>query len=145
MDYPSPEEEMEILSRWDAGIELRDPERAGVREVLDRTALETVRERVGRVHVEEAVRRYIVDLAVASRRAPELALGASPRAEVLLLRAAKAAAALEDRDFVTPDDVKSLLPPTFRHRLILRPEAEVAGQTADSVLAELAAQVTPPR
>jgi MoxR-like ATPase len=61
------------------------------------------------------------------------------------MQAAKAAAAFEDRDFVTPDDVKGLLPHAFRHRLILRPEAEVAGQTADSVLAEIAAQVTPPR
>ncbi|HEY7202635.1 MAG TPA: MoxR family ATPase, partial [Candidatus Dormibacteraeota bacterium] len=145
LDYPDRDQELEMLARWDAGIELRDPEQAGVRPVLDRAALEAVRGQVGRVHVEEAVRGYIVDLAAASRRAPELALGASPRAEVLLLQAAKAAAALEDRDFVTPDDVKSLLPATFRHRLILRPEAEVAGQTADSVLAELAAQVTPPR
>ena len=145
LDYPDRDQEMEMLARWDAGIELRDPERAGVRPALDGAALDAVREHVARVHVEESVRRYIVELATASRRAPELALGASPRAEVLLLQAAKAAAALEDRDFVTPDDVKSLLPATFRHRLILRPEAEVAGQTADSVLAELAAQVTPPR
>ncbi|HEY4027563.1 MAG TPA: MoxR family ATPase [Candidatus Dormibacteraeota bacterium] len=145
LGYPEAEHEMEILARWNAGVELRDPERAGVRPVLDRAALDAVTERAGRVHVEESVRRYIVELAAASRRAPELALGASPRAQVLLLQAAKAAAALEDRDFVTPDDVKSLLPATFRHRLILRPEAEVAGQTADSVLAELAAQVTPPR
>ena len=60
-------------------------------------------------------------------------------------KAAKAQATFEDRQFVTPDDVKSLLAPAFRHRLILRPEAEVAGQTADSVLADIAAQVTPPR
>jgi MoxR-like ATPase len=145
LDYPSRDEELEMLARWDAGVELRDPERAGVRPVLDRAALDAVREHASRVHVEPAVRGYIVDLATASRSAPELALGASPRAQVLLLQAAKAAATLEDRDFVTPDDVKWLLPPTFRHRLILRPEAEVSGQTADSVLAEIAAQVTPPR
>jgi MoxR-like ATPase len=145
LDYPAPEDEMEMLARWDAGVELRDPERAGVRPLLDRAALDAVRDQVGRIRVEEGIRRYIVDLATASRRAPELALGASPRAEVLLLQAAKAAAAFDDRDFVTPDDVKSLLRPTFRHRLILRPEAEVAGQTADGVLHEIAAQVTPPR
>jgi MoxR-like ATPase len=145
LDYPDRADEMEMLARWDAGIELRNPERAGVRPVLDGHALDAVRRQVASVHVEESVRGYIVDLATASRRAPELALGASPRAEVLLLQGAKAAAALDDRDFVTPDDVKSLLSATFRHRLILRPEAEVAGQTADSVLAELATQVTPPR
>jgi MoxR-like ATPase len=145
LDYPSPEHEMEILARWDAGIELRDPERAGVQPALDIAALDAVRGQAAAVHVDEGVRRYIVELAAASRRAPELVLGASPRAEVLLLQAAKGAAALEDREFVTPDDVKSLLAPAFRHRLILRPEAEVAGQTTDSVLAEIAAQVTPPR
>src|SRR5215467_14091985 len=145
LDYPSHDQEMEMLARWDAGIELRDPERAGVAPLLDRTALEAVKDEMTRVHVEEAVRGYIVELAAASRRAPELALGASPRAEVLLLQAAKAAAAFDDRDFVTPDDVKSLLQANCRHRLILRPEAEVAGQTPDSVLAEIAAQVTPPR
>jgi MoxR-like ATPase len=145
LDYPSEADEMEMLARWDAGIELRDPERAGVRPVLNGPALDEVRELAGRVHVDEAIRRYIVELATASRRAPELALGVSPRGEVLLLQAAKASAAFDDRGFVTPDDVKSLLAPTFRHRLVLRPEAEVAGQTADSVLAEIAAQVTPPR
>jgi MoxR-like ATPase len=145
LDYPVAEDEMEILARWDAGVELRDPERAGVRPVLGVEALDAAREQAARVHVDEGIRRYIVELAGASRRAPELALGASPRAEVLLMQAAKAAAAFEDREFVTPDDVKSLLAPTFRHRLILRPEAEVAGQTADSVLAEIASQVTPPR
>jgi MoxR-like ATPase len=145
LDYPAAEEEMEMLARWDAGVELRDPARAGVQPVLDGDALTAVRDQAARIHVDEGVRRYIVELAAASRRAPELALGASPRAAVQLLQASKAAAAFEDRDFVTPDDVKSLLPPTFRHRLVLRPEAEVAGQTADSVLAELAAQVTPPR
>ena len=145
LDYPAPEDEMEMLARWHAGIELRDPERAGVQPVLDRPALDAVREQVAHVRLDEGIRRYIVDLAVASRRTPELALGASPRAEVLLMQAAKAAAAFDGRDFVTPDDVKSLLRPTFRHRLILRPEAEVAGQTADGVLTEIAAQVTPPR
>jgi MoxR-like ATPase len=113
--------------------------------VLDVAALETVRQVVAAIRVDEEIRRYIVRLAEATRSAPELALGASPRAEVLLMQAAKAQAAFEDRQFVTPDDVKSLLAPAFRHRLILRPEAEVAGQTADTVLGDIASQVTPPR
>jgi MoxR-like ATPase len=145
LGYPTAEQEMEMLARWDAGLELRDPERAGVRPVLDASALDAVRQQVASIRVDEEIRRYIVRLAEASRSAPELALGASPRAEVLLMQAAKAQATFEDRQFVTPDDVKSLLGPAFRHRLILRPEAEVAGQTADSVLAGIAAQVTPPR
>jgi MoxR-like ATPase len=145
LGYPDAEHELEMLARWDAGIELRDPEKAGVERRLDAATVAAVHAQAAAVRVDEGIRRYIVELAAASRVAPELALGASPRAEVLLMQAAKAAAAFEDREFVTPDDVKALLPPTFRHRLILRPEAEVAGQTADSVLAEIAGQVTPPR
>ncbi len=145
MDYPTPEQELEILRRWNAGIELRDPARAGVVPVLDAAAINTCQDEIRRVVVDEKVQRYIIELAVATRQSPELALGASPRAEVLLLLASKAAAAFEGRDFVTPDDVKALLRPSFRHRLILRPEAEVAGQTADSVLDQVVARVTPPR
>ena len=145
LGYPSADQEMEMLARWDSGVELRDPERAGVKPVLDAAALDAVRSDMAAIRVDEEIRRYIVRLAAASRSAPELALGASPRAEVMLMQAAKAQATFEDRQFVTPDDVKSLLAPAFRHRLILRPEAEVAGQTADSVLADIAAQVTPPR
>src|SRR5258708_4633502 len=83
--------------------------------------------------------------AVATRRAGELALGASTRGEALLLLATKAAAAFDGRDFATPDDVKGLLRATFRHRLIVRPEAEVAGRTADSGLDSVIAQGTAPR
>jgi MoxR-like ATPase len=145
MSYPKPEQELEMLRRWDAGIELRDPEKAGVEPVLDAGAVAGCREEVQKVKVEEKIRRYIIELAVATRQAAELVLGASPRAEVLLLLAGKAAAAFDGRDYVTPDDVKSLLRPTFRHRLLLRPEAEVAGQTADSLLDGVIARVTPPR
>jgi MoxR-like ATPase len=145
LNYPTPEEELEILRRWDSGIELRDPAAAGVQPVLAQAEIKECRSEIKSVTVDEKIRRYIIELAVATRQAPELVLGASPRAEVLLLLAAKAAAALDGRDYVTPDDVKGLLRPTFRHRLLLRPEAEVAGQTSDSVLDGVIARVTPPR
>jgi MoxR-like ATPase len=145
MSYPRPEQELEMLRRWDAGIELRDPAKAGVEPVLDAAAIAECREEARKVRVEEKIRRYIIELAVTTRQASELVLGASPRAEVLLLLASKAAAAFDGRDYVTPDDVKSLLRPTFRHRLLLRPEAEVAGQTSDSLLDAVIARVTPPR
>jgi MoxR-like ATPase len=145
MNYPKPEQELEMLRRWDAGIELRDPTKAGVEPVLGAAAVAECRAEVQKVKVEDKIRRYIIELAVATRQAAELVLGASPRAEVLLLLAGKAAAAFDGRDYVTPDDVKSLLRPTFRHRLLLRPEAEVAGQTADSLLDGVIARVTPPR
>ena len=145
LDYPSPESELEVLHRWNSGIELRDPIAAGVEPVLSPRAVAEVRAEIQKVIVDDDVQRYIIELAVASRNAGELALGASTRGEVLLLQASKAAAAFDGRDFVTPDDVKGLLNPTFRHRLIVRPEAEVAGQTADIVLESIIAQVTPPR
>jgi MoxR-like ATPase len=145
MNYPTPEQELEMLRRWDAGIELRDPERAGVEPIFDAAAIAECQAEARKITVDERLRRYIIELAVATRQAAELVLGASPRAEVLLLLASKAAAAFEGRDYVTPDDVKGLLRPTFRHRLLLRPEAEVGGQTSDSVLDAVIARVTPPR
>jgi len=129
----------------DSGIELKDPASAGVQPVIDTAAIMECRAEVAKVTVDEKLRRYIIELAVATRQSAELVLGASPRAEVLLLLASKAAAAFDGRDYVTPDDVKGLLRPTFRHRLLLRPEAEVGGQTADSLLDSIIARVTPPR
>jgi MoxR-like ATPase len=145
MDYPAPETELEVLHRWNSGIQLRDPVAAGVKPVLDARAVAQCRKQVQGILVDEDIQRYIIELAVATRRAGELSLGASPRGEVLLLLATKAAAAFDGRDFATPDDVKGLLRATFRHRLVVRPEAEVAGRTADSVLDSIVGQVTPPR
>jgi MoxR-like ATPase len=145
MDYPGPDAELEVMARWNSGVELRDPVAAGVTAVLGAEDVAECRSEAVAVTADDALRRYILELAEATRLAPEVSLGASTRAMVLLLLAAKAAAAFEDRDYVVPDDVKSLLRPAFRHRLLLRPEAEVAGQTADSVLESVLARVTPPR
>ncbi|MFI5282012.1 MAG: AAA family ATPase [Candidatus Dormibacterales bacterium] len=145
LDYPGPDDEMEVLRRWESGIELRDPVKAGVEPVLGPGDIAACRARVGQVVLDEKIRKYVVDLASATRTAPEVALGASTRAEVLLMLAARAYAAFEGQDFVTPDHVKALLAPAFRHRLILRPEAEVGGQTPDSVLDAVASRVVPPR
>ena len=145
LDYPLPDDELEVLKRWESGIELRDPIKAGVEPVLGAADIESCREQVAKVVLDEKIRRYIVDLASATRTAPEIALGASTRAEVLLMLAARALAAFEGSEFVTPDHVKALLAPAFRHRLVLRPEAEVGGQTPDSVLEAVASRVVPPR
>jgi len=145
LDYPSPNDEMEVLRRWESGIELKDPVKAGVEPVLGAADVELCREHVARVVLDEKIRKYVVDLAIATRNAPEIALGASTRAEVLLMLAARVLAAFDGSEFVTPDHVKALLAPAFRHRLLLRPEAEVAGQTPDSVLEAVASRVVPPR
>jgi MoxR-like ATPase len=145
LDYPAANDEMEILRRWESGIELRDPVKAGVEAALNGGDIEACKQQVAKVVIDEKIRRYVVDLALATRTAPEIALGASTRAEVLLMLAARALAAFEGSEFVTPDHVKALLAPAFRHRLILRPEAEVGGQTPDSVLEAVAGRVVPPR
>jgi MoxR-like ATPase len=145
LDYPSATDEMEVLRRWESGIELRDPVKAGVEPVLGAEDIEACRAEVAKVVVDEKIRSYVVNLASATRTSPEIALGASTRAEVLLMLAARAYAAFEGEQFVTPDHVKALLAPAFRHRLILRPEAEVGGQTPDSVLDSVAGRVVPPR
>ena len=145
LGYPAAEEEIEMLRRWDAGVELRDPVRAGVEPVLSGDLLARCQAAARSVKFSDELKGYIVQLATATRQSPELLLGASPRAEVLLLLASKAAAAFDGRDYATPDDVKGLLRPTFRHRVVLRPDAEVAGHTADSVLQSVIAAVTPPR
>jgi MoxR-like ATPase len=136
---------MEVLRRWESGIELRDPIKAGVEPALSGSDIEACKQQVAKVVIDEKIRRYVVDLALATRTAPEIALGASTRAEVLLMLASRALAAFEGSEFVTPDHVKALLAPAFRHRLILRPEAEVGGQTPDSVLEAVASRVVPPR
>ena len=77
--------------------------------------------------MEDGILSYITQIANATRRSPDLILGGSPRASITTLLAAKAYAALQGRTYVTPDDVKHIVPPTFRHRIILRPEAEIEG------------------
>ena len=145
LDYPSAADEMEVLRRWESGIELKDPTKAGVEPALGAAEVEACRRQVAGVVLDEKIRRYVVELAIATRNSPEIALGASTRAEVLLMLAARVLAAFDGSEFVTPDHVKAILAPAFRHRLLLRPEAEVAGQTPDSVLESVAARVVPPR
>src|SRR5476651_2221782 len=128
LDYPNSADEMEILRRWESGIELRDPAKAGVEPVLSGSDIDAChllaacsdidacRKQVAKVVIDEKIRKYVVDLASATRTAPEIALGASTRAEVLLMLAARAYAAFDGQQFVTPDHVKALLAPAFRHR-----------------------------
>jgi MoxR-like ATPase len=89
------------------------------------------------VHVAPAVRRYIVDLVESTRSHPDLYLGASPRASIMILRAARAMAAAEERDYVIPDDVKGLAMPALAHRVIPTADAVMGGRTSSAILAEL--------
>src|SRR5207245_11291249 len=111
LDYPWPADEMEVLRRWESGIELGDPVKAGVEPVLSAADIEACRAHVSRVVLDEKIRRYVVDLASATRAAPEIALGASTRAEVLLMLGARAYAAFDGHGFLPPDRLKALLGP----------------------------------
>jgi MoxR-like ATPase len=102
------------------------------------------------VHVSEDVRRYVVDLATATRESPDLRLGASPRATLQLLRAGRAQAALDGRDYVLPDDIQQLASPVLAHRLLPTAEAQVSRRTPEGVVADLVdrvplADAAPPR
>jgi MoxR-like ATPase len=107
--------------------------------------LAAAREQVSRVTVAPEVSAYVVDLVRATRTSPSLRLGVSPRGAVALISAARAWAWLSGRDYVSPDDVKALARPALRHRVSLRPEAELEGVTTDAVLEGILATVPTPR
>jgi len=143
--YPSAEQEAAILARHDEGLDPHDVAGAGVRAVAGAAELAAARSEIGAIRVDEAVRRYIVDVVRATRDSPSVTLGVSPRGAAMLLHAAKAWAWMAGRDFVTPDEVKAMTKPVCRHRLQLRPEVELEGVTPDAVLDGLLASVPVPR
>ena len=144
VDYPSSDEEVEVLRRHHGGLDPHDPLGAGVVPVANASTLKAARAEVAQIGVEEPVLAYIVALVRATRESPSLELGVSPRGAAALLKAAKAWAWLSGRAFVTPDEVKAMARPTLRHRVMLRPELEIEGMTADQVLDGVLAQVTVP-
>ncbi len=137
--YPSADVEFDILATHGDHSTLIDigpvADALGVREMIDQAR---------HVHVSPPVRRYIVDLVDATRRHPDVYLGASPRASIMLLRAARATAAADERDYVIPDDVKSLVMPVLSHRIIVTADAVMGGRTSGSVLEELMTEVVVP-
>ena len=143
--YPASDAELAMLALHESGF---DPERGGGAPIVDAVIAEAdahaCRALVDRVHVAAEVREYIASITRATRGDPSLMLGASPRASVALMRAARAGAVLEGRDFVTPDDVKARVHAVLRHRVMLAPELEVEGRTTDDVLTALLARTTAP-
>ncbi|HKW47082.1 MAG TPA: MoxR family ATPase [Gemmatimonadaceae bacterium] len=145
MGYPSAEAELEMLAHHEAGF---DPERTGdaiVPAVVGEGAAMQLRGLVDSVKVAPEVRQYIASITRATRGETSVSLGASPRASVALMRAARAGAVLEGRDYVVPDDVKSRVASVLRHRITLAPELEVEGRTPDDVLAVLVSRVPAPQ
>jgi MoxR-like ATPase len=136
-------EEVEVLRRYHAGFDAHNL--TGLTPLISPANLAQIRKIVQAVRVEDGIMNYIAAIAEMTRRSPDLALGASTRASVALLIAAKTYAALRGRDFVSPDDVKAMVPPVMRHRVYLRPESEIEGLDADGVFRRILAQIEVPR
>lgn len=143
VNYPSPEEEIKILEFAHKGIIAHFSEE--VQPVLSGEDIMQIRELVSNVHIEAKVLKYIAELVYETRNNKALFLGASPRASVAVLRAAKAIAAISGRDFVTPDDVVKVLHPVLCHRIILTPEKEMEGGTAADVIKDITKKIEVPR
>jgi len=142
---PPREDELRVLAAHAAGFDPRDLAGAGLRPVAGRRHLEAGRAAVGRVRAAPEVLGYVVDIARATRSSGSVSLGVSTRGATALLAAARAWAWLSERDYVTPDDVQALSRPALRHRVAVRPEAELEGVTADGVLDAVLGAVPVPR
>jgi MoxR-like ATPase len=143
--YPARQMEESILDKVEAGFDASDLDTAQIEILIDSNRLLELRRVVRAVRVEEPVRRYITQIARATRETPQVSLGASPRAGIMLMLAAKGHAVAAGRSFVTPDDVKSMALPALRHRLMLLPEVEVEGRTADECISEILLATEVPR
>ena len=143
--YPADDVELDVLRRHHAGFRPQNLEAAGIVPVVNSEQLAAAQAEVRAVAVEDKVFGYIHDLVKSTRNANDILFGASPRAGIALLNCGKAVAAIRGRDFVIPDDVKEMALAVLRHRIVLRPEAEVEGLTPAQVLSTLIDGLTVPR
>ncbi|MES2681389.1 MAG: MoxR family ATPase [Bacteroidota bacterium] len=143
VDYPSMENESAMLLNYHNNKNQIEIEK--VKKVLDRAQIIKLKELVGQVIVENHLVNYIVQVVHATRKNPSLYLGASPRASIAILKAAKAHACIENRDFVTPDDIKFVALPVLRHRVLLTPEKEMEGVSVDTVIQQIIDKIEIPR
>jgi MoxR-like ATPase len=144
VDYPGVDEEVRVLESHHAGALATGLDTAAIKP-LEAGIVLCARQQLRRLRVEESLFRYITDVVRRTRTWPSVSLGASPRAAICLMLAAKAMAALDGRDYVLPDDVKAAAAPTLRHRIMLRPEAELEGIDTDRVIADVVATVEVPK
>jgi MoxR-like ATPase len=145
VDYPTQEQENGILQHFAAGRDTRDLDLFGLNQVMQAEDIIEIQKSINQVIIEESVISYITSIVAKTRNWHSVEIGASPRASVNLLLSSRAIAACCGRDFVVPDDVKDLAPLVLRHRLRLRPEAEIEGVNVDDVIKEILASVEAPR
>ena len=139
LGYPSHDEESDILLRFE-----RESEAPALEAVTDEAELEIAQNTVPDVRVDDTLREYVVALTQATRSQPALALGASPRAALALYKASQARAAIADRDYVAPDDVKALAAPVLAHRMILTSNTRLTGRTTKDIVADVLSAVPVP-
>jgi len=138
VDYPTGDEEVEIL-------ELKNDEaKIELKAVTTAQQIKQMQRMVNKVHIRREIMEYIKDIVTKTRTDPQILLGASPRASIVLLTGSKAYAAIKGRSFVIPDDVKKLAYASLNHRIILKPEAELEGITVDDVIKRILEEASPP-
>ncbi len=142
--YPAVNDEVQILANVQNGFEAREIDSMGL-TALPPGLLVQAQQEVKSVKVEPALFTYIVQIARRTRDWPSLSLGASPRAAISLMVVARAIAAMDARDYIIPDDVKTAAPPVFRHRVVLKPEADLEGLTPDLIIADVLRAVEVPK
>src|SRR5229473_2005905 len=142
--YPAAKDELQMLTNVQNGFEARDLDSMGLMP-LPTGLLAAAQQEVKAVKVEPALFNYIVQIARRTRDWPSLSLGASPRAAISVMIVARAIAALDTRDYVIPDDVKAAAPPVLRHRVVLKPEADLEGLTADLIITDVLRAVEVPK
>jgi len=145
VDYPTHDESLQVLRNYQAGFNPRNLAQSGIQPIADEAAVAAARAEIASVKVTDAILDYAQRIVDESRRSPDLSLGGSPRAAIALLQTSKTLAALQGRDYTVPDDIKVLVPPVMRHRIILKPEAEIEGLNADRALERILARVEVPR
>ncbi len=145
VDYPTHDESLQVLKNYQAGFNPRKLAESGIQPIADEAAVNAARAEIAAVKVTDAILDYIERIVEESRRSPDLSLGGSPRAAIALLQTSKTLAALQGRDYVVPDDIKVLVAPVMRHRVILKPEAEIEGLNADRALERILTRVEVPR
>lgn len=145
VDYPEASAEKQMLLNVLGGFEAHNLSKWEREPILTGEQVLEARAAARQIHVEESIVDYLMALVTSSRNQPELILGASPRSAVGWLRAAQAQAWMDDRTFVTPDDVKAIAIPLLRHRFIVKPEAQLDGVSVDQVVRNLLARVPVPR
>ena len=143
LDYPSRDDELQIVSRH--GHQTSMPKLDDFAPVADLDLLGRIREFIRTIRLSDELIAYIVDLIRGTREHPSLQFGASPRAANMLATASRSYAALNGRDYVIPDDIKSLTAPTLRHRVVLAPGAEIEGLNPDEIIAQAVEQTAAPR